>query len=78
MNVAFAISARRPLMLQERRNSGHSESAAMCQNRKSFAHHQDVFFLPFVCGLATPRNVSMKSWAIELSVRFSQHGTNGG
>src|SRR5262245_25115944 len=32
-HVGFAMSTGCPLVLQERRNSGHSESAAMCQHR---------------------------------------------
>src|SRR5262249_47038257 len=39
MNVNSAMSAARPLCLQERPLSGHSESAAMC--------HNPTWYLPF-------------------------------
>jgi hypothetical protein len=50
--------------------TGYVGDGRLGRKRKCPAPHQDALFLLFVCGLAPARKISMKSCAIELSVRF--------
>ena len=61
MNVAFAISVARPLPSKTRRESGHSGSAASCQE-ETHAPQQTVSLFDHFVGalLEKPRNVKAK------------------